>query len=141
MQPFKWGRAHTVFVPEIDAEHRNLYRIAEEARKAVTAGTNRARSHALLMALVSAADEHFRHEERRMQAAHYGSYKWHKQQHDSVRKRAKTVLRKVAKGETGAALLLLDFISSWLKDHMAVADRMMGAYLRNYERQHTRLAS
>jgi hemerythrin len=45
------------------------------------------------------------------------------------------------KGDSAAAGELLNFLAVWLRDHMSVADRMMGAYLRNYLRFNTSLAS
>ena len=66
---------------------------------------------------------------------------WHKSQHDAVRKRAKAVVTRMEKGDSAAAGELLEFLSVWLRDHMSVADRMMGAYLRNYLRFNTSLAS
>ena len=49
--------------------------------------------------------------------------------------------RRVEAGDAAAAGELLEFLSVWLRDHMSVADRMMGAYLRNYLRFNTSLAS
>jgi hemerythrin len=87
------------------------------------------------------AEEHFRHEERLMRAMHYTAFAWHKSQHDAVRKRAKAAASRMEKGDSAAAGELLQFLSAWLRDHMSVADRMMGAYLRNYLRFNTSLAS
>ena len=75
-----------------------------------------------------------------MQASNYLSFGWHKQQHDSARKRLKQFMEHVEAGEPDAAVLLLEFMSSWMRDHIAVADRMMGAYLRNYGRSHVGFA-
>jgi hypothetical protein len=45
------------------------------------------------------------------------------------------------KGDSAAAGELLEFLAGWLRDHMGVADRMMGAHLRNHQRFNTSLAS
>ena len=91
--------------------------------------------------LLESAEEHFRHEERLMRAMHYTAFEWHKSQHDAVRKRAKAVVTRMEKGDSAAARELLNFLAVWLRDHTSVADRMMGAYLRNYLRFNTSLAS
>jgi hemerythrin len=44
-------------------------------------------------------------------------------------------------GERKAALLLLEFLSGWLQEHTRLADSMMAAHMRNYERAHAVLAS
>jgi hemerythrin len=75
-----------------------------------------------------------------MQASNYLSFAWHKQQHDAARKRLMHFAKRVEAGEDEAAVQLLEFLSSWMRDHVAVADRMMGAYLRNYSRSHAGFA-
>jgi hemerythrin-like metal-binding protein len=141
MSLFKWSNAHSVYLPEIDAEHRALYRLGDELHKAVLAGADAARLQPILSNLLETAEQHFRHEERLMRAIHYTAFDWHKGQHDAVRKRSKVLARRVAGGDAAAAGELLEFLSEWLRGHMAVADRMMSARLRNYLRFNTSLAS
>ena len=141
MSVFKWSNAHSVYLPEIDAEHRALYRLGDELYKAILAGAEAARLQPILVNLLESAEQHFRHEERLMRAIHYTAFDWHKRQHDSVRKRLKAAVRRVAAGDTAAAGELVEFLSEWLRGHMAVADRMMSARLRNYLRFNTSLAS
>src|ERR1035441_9093688 len=141
MSLFKWSNAHSVYLPEIDAEHRALYRLWDELHKAVLAGADQARMQPILMNLLETAEQHFRHEERLMRAIHYTAFDWHKGQHDAVRKRSRAVARRVAVGDLEAVGELLEFLSEWLRGHMAVADRMMSARLRNYLRFNTSLAS
>ena len=31
MQPFKWSKTNSVFIPEIDAEHKTIFRMARGA--------------------------------------------------------------------------------------------------------------
>ena len=141
MSLFKWSNAHSVYLPEIDAEHRALYRLGDELHKAVLAGADSARLQPILVNLLETAEQHFRHEERLMRAIHYTSLDWHKRQHDAVRKRSRAVARRVAAGDAAAAGELIEFLVEWLRGHMAVADRMMSARLRNYLRFNTSLAS
>jgi len=49
--------------------------------------------------------------------------------------------KRINAGQLGAAWELLGFLDSWLKTHSSVADRMMGAYIRNFLRFHTIIAS
>jgi hemerythrin len=137
MHRFKWNQAHAVFLPEVDAEHRNLFHLGNELEAAVLANAGIGRVVETLRALLAAVDDHLSYEERRMHETHYPSYAWHKQQHDTLRKRLHYFLPQVESGDGEAALLLLEFFSGWLHDHTALTDRMMGAYLRNHERQAT----
>ena len=141
MSQFRWSIAHSVFLPEIDAEHRLLYRIADELDKALAAGADAARLKPIVANLLESAEQHFRHEERLMRAMHYTALDWHKGQHDAARRRSKTMARRIEGGDSDAAGELLAFFAVWLRDHMAVPDRMMGAHLRNFLRLNTSLAS
>jgi len=141
MPAFKWNKGHAVYLPEIDAEHRNLFRIADELQKAATSGENADRILTLLRGLLAAVEVHFNREERLMRSIKYPLLAWHKQQHDTVRKRGSGFLKRVEAGESDAALMMLEFLAVWLRDHTALTDRMMGAYIRNYERVQTSIAS
>jgi len=141
MSLFKWTGAHSVYLPEIDAEHRALFRLGSELNKGVAAGTDPAKLRPVLVNLMESAEAHFKHEERIMRAAHYSAYAWHKKQHDAVRWRAKRLIRRIDAGKPAAAAELAEFLHTWLKTHTRVSDRMMGAYIRNVLRFNTALAS
>jgi hemerythrin-like metal-binding protein len=141
MSLFKWSSAYSVYLPEIDAEHRAIYRLGDELHKALLAGAEMAQLKPVLVNLLESQEQHFRHEERLMRAIHYDAFAWHKHQHDAARKKSKALATRIETGDSAAASELLAFLSDWLRDHLSVADRMMGARLRNYLRFNTSLAS
>jgi hemerythrin len=141
MSLFKWSKGHSVYLPEIDAEHRNLCNMGAELQKVVLAGGKSEQLKPILLNLLEAADEHFRHEERLMKVVHYSAFDWHKRQHDTVRKRLRLAIKRVEAGEVEVCVDLMKFLNTWLVDHMTVTDRMMGAFIRNYLRFNTALAS
>src|ERR1022692_2374685 len=141
MSLFKWSSAHSVYLPEIDAEHRALYVLGNELHKAMLAGADPAQLKPIVMNLLESAEQHFRHEERLMRAIHYDAFAWHKHQHDATRKKAKALAKRIEGGDSAAAGELLKFLSDWMRDHLSVSDRMMGARLRNYLSFNTSLAS
>ena len=71
-----------------------------------------------------------------MQSTGYPSYGWHRQQHETARRRLKLFVPLIESGDKEGTELFLEFLSGWLEDHTTVTDRMMGAYVRNYERAH-----
>ncbi|HYW45766.1 MAG TPA: hemerythrin family protein [Bryobacteraceae bacterium] len=133
---FKWNRGHEIYLAEIDAEHRALFQIASEIHQAVLTGAGAERLKPMLDALMACAEGHFAHEERLMRAARYSAYAWHKRQHDGVRTRMQQFIGAMEQGEAEDPELLLEYLSDWIKGHMSLTDRMMGAYLRNHERGH-----
>lgn len=138
---FKWSKMHAVFIPEIDAEHKNIFRLAEELQQAVAGSLQEGQAQAILRELITRAEEHFAREERLMRATDYHGSAWHKGQHDTVRKRVKEFAPRIEGGERQAALLLLEFLSGWLREHTRLADCMMAAHVRNHERAQALLAS
>jgi len=141
MSLFKWSSDYSVYLPEIDAEHRAIYRLAHEFHQALLAGTDAETLRVMATNLLEAEEQHFRHEERLMKAMHYQGAVWHKKQHDTARRKSREVARRLEAGEPTAAADTLKFLSQWLNDHITVADRMMGASLRNYLCFNTSLAS
>jgi len=134
MRHFRWSQENEVFLGQIDAEHRDLYRVAEEFEQAIKDNAPLAQRKAHLDSLVAHMQDYFCHEEWIMQSTSYPSYGWHKQQHETARRRLKLFAPLIENGEDEAADLFLEFLSGWLEDHTSVTDRMMGAYVRNYER-------
>jgi hemerythrin len=133
MRDFTWREENEVFLAQIDAEHRDLFGIADGLQQAVAGkATTAVEEH--LHALIAHAEEHFSHEEWLMQSVKYSSYGWHKQQHNTARRRLKLFAPLIEGGESEAADLLLEFLEGWLRDHISVTDRMMTASVRNYER-------
>jgi hemerythrin len=141
MGRFKWTSSHSVYLPEIDAEHRALFTLGEELQRGLDSGTDVATLRPVLVNLIATAEAHFKHEERVMKAAHYASYGWHKKQHDAVRWRVRRLVKRFDAGQAEAAAELLEFLWEWLKTHTQVSDRMMGAYIRNVIRFNTAVAS
>jgi hemerythrin-like metal-binding protein len=136
MRRFTWSSENEVYLAQIDAEHREMFRIADGLEHAIEKAAPAAELHQHLQALAAHAEEHFSHEEWLMQSSAYPSYAWHKQQHETARKRFKLFFPLIEKGEAEAADLFLEFFAGWLQDHTTLTDRMMAAHVRNFERVH-----
>jgi hemerythrin len=136
MRHFRWGKENEVFLAQIDAEHRDLFRVADELQHAIAAAAPAAQVKQHLQSLVAHVGDHFSHEEWLMQSTAYPSYGWHKQQHETARRRLKLFVPLIESGDAEGTELFFEFLSGWLEDHTTVTDRMMGAYVRNYERAH-----
>jgi hemerythrin len=141
MQHFKWTKAHAIFLPEIDAEHRNIFRMAEELHQAVRTGAEAARVQELARPMAVAIEEHFAHEERLMKAVSCPDAAWHTGNHDVARRKVAAFLEELEAGDLTGAGEFIEYLGRWFKDHMSLPDRMMGAHVRNYERLHATLAS
>ncbi len=133
MRSLTWNTSHAVFVEEIDDEHKEIFGAISDLEKAQAAGQP-AGIRKTLERLILSIDGHFAHEERLMRAARYQSLGWHKKLHDTARRRLKQQAARIQQRETEAIGKLIAYLASWLPDHAGVADRMMGAFLRNQRR-------
>jgi hemerythrin len=134
MSLFHRSGGYTIFISEIDAEHRTMFRLVEELATALDSRAPRVCSEAL-ESLVSHIQDHFAHEERLMKASRYDAFAWHKKQHDGARRRVKRFVKRIEEGDRKAGAELPEYMAGWLQGHIPVSDRMMAAYLRNFERR------
>ncbi|HUI57223.1 MAG TPA: hemerythrin family protein [Bryobacteraceae bacterium] len=131
MQHLKWSVSHAVFVTEIDDEHREIFDVVGKLQTALAAGATSMELREITERLIACAQGHFAHEERLMRASRYGSFAWHKRQHDTARRRVQQLVPQIDQGDSAAGAALVEFLTSWLRDHTRLADRMLGAFLRN----------
>jgi hemerythrin-like metal-binding protein len=141
MVRFIWSEENEVFLSPVDAEHRNLFRFADELGEAVTRNAPPDVVCERLHRLATSTDEHFSHEEELMRGVRYPSYAWHRAQHNTARRRFKLLLPLIETGDMQAAELFLEFLAGWLRDHTTLTDRMMAAFVRNYDRTHAAIST
>jgi hemerythrin len=134
MCPLKWSTSNAVFVPKIDDEHKEIFQAVFDVQRALTSSGPSTELSKLTQHLGSSIDGHFTHEERLMRAARYDLLRWHKRSHDGARKRVVQLLGGIEQGDAKAGRELVEYLTSYLHDHTALADRMMGAFLRNQRR-------
>jgi hemerythrin len=134
MRSLKWTSSNAVFVTEIDDEHKEIFEAVSNVQKAFRSGDPLSELPKLTKCLVSSVVEHFAHEERLMRAARYDSLRWHKTAHDHARRRVTQLVLRIEQGDATAGLELVEYLTSWLHDHTRLADRMLGAFLRNHQR-------
>ena len=132
MRSLKWSTTNAAFVPEVDDEHKEIFEQVSAVHSAVAGGAASSRIQALSERLLTEIVDHFAHEERLMRAARYSGMRWHKRQHDNARKRVGQFMAGMNEGDSEAAPAMVEYLSSWLRDHTRLADRMMGAALRNH---------
>jgi len=123
-----------VFVTEIDDEHKGIFEAVADCREIFASGCDLPRIRNATERLANRIHEHFAHEERLMRAARYGSLRWHKQSHDSARRRVKGFMLRIERDDREAGTELIQYLTSWLGDHNRLADRMMASALRNHLR-------
>lgn len=126
----EWTPSLSVGVAEIDAQHQEMFRRAERLIVALRTG-DRSEVQPLLEFLADYVIEHFEAEEREMRAAGFPEYAAHKAAHDAFRRDFEELAGEVQRSGASplAALTLHNWISDWLRRHIAGVDQELGRFL------------
>ncbi|HUO31564.1 MAG TPA: bacteriohemerythrin [Bryobacteraceae bacterium] len=135
MRKVQWNTSHAVHVPDVDDEHQALFRLCNELQSALSSGARSRQINSTLHELSDHMAKHFAHEEREMRASRYSLYPWHRRQHRAAHSRFTLLEECIRNGDRAGALDSLAAVCRWLDDHIRLADRMLGAHLRNYQRE------
>ena len=126
---FEWKADYSVSVPEIDAQHKELFRIAGELNDAMAAGRGAAIMTDILERLIAYTKKHFAHEERLMQIHKYPDFAAHKTQHDQLTKQVLDFQRDFKDGKLLVTLDIMRFLHNWLENHILKSDKGYSPYL------------
>jgi len=131
MRPIRWTSSETVWIEEIDDDHKEIFAGIEELQKVLSDCCPVADLRKSLDHLTTTIAGHFEHEERLMRASRYGSLRWHKGLHQAARQKVQRFAPAIEQGDREAGSGLVEYLTEWLRDHTRIADRMMAAHLRN----------
>ena len=92
---FGWKEIYSVGNPKIDAEHKKLFDIAEEAFTEVDATQKSVKIKEVLTSLYDYMKTHFKHEEKFMQEINYPSLEEHKELHHIIIEKINTFVKKL----------------------------------------------
>ena len=123
MSVFEWKEIYSVGVPEIDAQHQQLFDIANRFYAAFSAKAGRERLLRIFDELVNYTVTHFADEERLMREYRYPDYDAHKENHEKLIKLVGWYHEQFRRGEPGIEERALEFIKTWLNGHILGMDR------------------
>ena len=129
MSPSSSSVYHSVGLPEIDAEHRALLRLAEQLYNDIDTGVAKDTLPSVLASLAAYAGFHFENEETLMRQTGFPEYEQHCQEHATF---VSTVsqLKALCRSESADIAGLTEFLRSWIEQHMCGADHRMVDHVR-----------
>lgn len=130
MSLFAWNPAYSVGCAEIDEQHQQLFRMADELHSAMMERRGKDVLAGLLKRLVAYTKYHFATEERRMTESGYPQYTQHHAEHVKLTEKVVDYQDKVLRGETAMSIEVMNFLSDWLKHHIQGSDQKLSAHLR-----------
>ncbi len=125
-----WSEDFALNLPEIDAQHQVLFDLFGQLWNAIVARTGPADTLRLINDLEDYAAQHFKEEERFMEATGFPKLASHKMAHETFVRRVTAERAAIEKGSPSLSLDLLRFLQNWLVEHIMVSDR---EYARHYE--------
>jgi hemerythrin-like metal-binding protein len=124
-----WSGILSVYVAEIDEDHRRLLDLFNILNHSVTEGDAPDYLAAVLEELINCTIWHFSHEERLMLKYRYEGLAEHKAEHRELIESAKELQQKITQGGGQVADEDLVFLERWLTEHILTTDKRLGEYL------------
>lgn len=118
-----WDSSYSVDIKSIDAQHRTLFRMINEFAEAFEQEASREDIGLMLEELVNYTVIHFAKEEKLFRMLGYEQQDGHEKLHENLLNTVGTLKRKFDNGENILGEDTLQFLKSWLMQHIKGEDR------------------
>ncbi len=127
---YAWDQSFAVGIPQIDAQHKQLFGMVNELHQAMKSGQSKSVVGQTLERLVAYTMTHFKDEEALMRAKSYSELAQHKQIHDQFTARIKKCQEDHRAGSLAVNVVLLDTLQKWLTEHVKGIDAKYASVLK-----------
>jgi hemerythrin len=124
-----WGETLSVYVDEIDDDHRKLVDLYNLLDRAVREGSAENYTNAVMEELIACTVWHFRHEERLMIQYAYEGLETHSSEHRGLIKSAKELQQQLLQDGKPVSSEDVRFLERWLIGHIIGTDMDLGSFL------------
>lgn len=124
-----WSDNLSVNIKEIDEQHKKLLGMLNELHEAMKVGRGKEVTEKTLSGLIAYVGTHFTNEEYLMEKHSYPGLLAHKGEHAKLTQQAKDVHQQFQQGKTVVNVDLLNFLKSWLQNHILGTDKKYGPFL------------
>lgn len=129
MALLNWNGSYEIGDAVIDHEHCRLFDLINNFHYAFLLNRDRRDILRLLNDLVRYAEEHFQHEERIMVERGFPDLEHHRGIHAGLFETLFLLQAKLEKEAIGMEKETVEFLRTWLTDHIAEEDRALGRFL------------
>jgi hemerythrin len=123
MPLFTWDPIYSVGEEKIDAQHKQLFDIANRFKKMCSAHADRASLLRVYKELLDYTAVHFADEEALLRRHHYPDYDNHKMNHDKLVGLVKRYQIELETGGADVEARIQQFVQTWLNGHILGTDR------------------
>ena len=126
-----WTPRLSVGVESLDEQHRRLIAVTNQLHDAMREGRGHAVVSEVCAALGDYARDHFAFEEDLLRRAGYPALEEHQVQHRAFAVRLEALQAELTGTKLGLSLEVLDFLRTWLTDHILGHDHRYAAHLKS----------
>jgi Amt family ammonium transporter len=128
---FEWREEFTLHVPEMDKEHKNLFKIIGEIVDAMKSGLGKGAIEDAFQGLLDYTVNHFQDEEELMERYGYPHLEEHKKIHGLFKQKVLAYKEELFQKDSFNAKDFQNFISAWLINHILEVDRQYGEFIND----------
>ncbi|HOV98532.1 MAG TPA: bacteriohemerythrin [Bacteroidota bacterium] len=127
----QWSSNLSVGVPSLDAEHKQLLELINKMHEAMQRGEGKTVVANILDQLIRYTQTHFKHEEEIMAKTRYPQAAVHSLHHNQLTKKVLELQKELANGSVSVTLEVMNFLKSWLQDHIIKMDKLYTHHFQN----------
>ncbi|HTR37929.1 MAG TPA: bacteriohemerythrin [Bryobacteraceae bacterium] len=126
----EWDEAYSLDIPSIDSQHRLLVSMIRHLQEAMLEGRVKGVVAPLFQAMNRYTAFHFEYEEQLFAEHGYPNSAAHHGQHAALIAKLQELEAKYSAGALSAGTPLMQFLRSWLVDHICAHDKQYGGFLK-----------
>lgn len=131
MALISWLPAYSVNIPPIDEQHKGLFDLLNQLHDEITIKhSGHAAIGNALEKLIQYTKTHFELEERFLESMQYPEIAKHKAKHAAMTQKAMKLQQEFARGNTDIATEVMNFMLTWLTNHILHSDKRYSAFLK-----------
>lgn len=135
MADLRWDDSLLIGIDEIDEQHKQLFRLANELQEKLRAGDAKSQVDAAIRELITYIQTHFTAEERLMVEQDYPGLAEQQAQHRGFIQKIALFIKGAQNHNPLIARDILLFLRTWYTAHISTTDRTFGEFMN--ERQDT----
>jgi hemerythrin len=127
----KWTEQLSVKVGLFDDEHKKLVDLINKLFDAMERREGHSALGAILNELTDYTVTHFHHEEEAMKKYNFPGFDAHKKEHENFVSKVADTKKKYEEGSIMLTIPLIDFLTTWIKEHILKSDMGYSTFLVN----------
>lgn len=135
MRSLKWSESLGLGAPEVDKQHKVLIGIANKFLLSARKGEGNEAVQKTFAKLRDYTVTHFHEEEQFMRRIEYPGLKNHEVQHALIIQQVKAYQRRLYQGEEASVEEVLDFLKTWLVEHIIQQDLKIKRHLETMKEE------